>query len=404
MKKLHRAWIVTIGCCLIQAGILGLIVNCRGIFFSPICTSLGIDLSAFTLYGVFYGVSCCIAIPFVPPVLNKVNLNILFAVLTICMSFLIISCSLFCEVWQWYVVASLQGICSAFLFSITTATLINNWFYEKKGLALGIASAAPGVTGALFNPIGASIINQFGWRIGYCFFGCMFLVIVLPAAFMVKLKPGKKESPIGEKKRAFDTDNGCSISDVKKMPAFYLMIVFSAIASTLTCYTQMLNNYGKSLGFSLSISSMLVSLSMLGGVLLKFVVGIVQDRKGVKKALSAASFFLLCAYMALLLGRINLLSYLGSFLSGTPMALTMVVMPVMVSQLFGNKDYSKIYGYITMSGNLFASLGITIFGAVIDSWGFTSSQILCVFLSLCIFVLGTVSFFFCRMKYMVKSH
>ncbi len=398
MKKLHRAWIVTIGCCLIQGGILGLVVNCRGIFFSPICSSLGIDLSAFTLYGVFYGVLCCIAIPFVPTVLSKVNLNILFAVLTICMSALIISCSLFFEVWQWHVVASLQGICSAFLFSITTATLINNWFNEKKGLALGIASAAPGVTGALFNPIGASIINQFGWRTGYCFFGCMFLVMVLPAAFMVKLKPGEGESPVGVEKSVLDSDNGCSVSDVKKMPAFYLLILFSAMASTLTCYTQMLNNYGKSLGYSLSISSMLVSLSMLGGILLKFVVGIVQDRKGVKRALTAACLFLLCAYIALLLGRINLLSYLGSFLSGTPMALTMVVLPVMVSQLFGNKDYSKIYGYITMSGNLFASLGITIFGAVIDSWGFAFSQILCVFLSFFIFVLGIISFCLCRKK------
>jgi len=398
MKKLHRAWIVTIGCCLIQGGILGLVVNCRGIFFSPICSGLGIDLSAFTLYGVFYGVLCCIAIPFVPTVLSKVNLNILFAVLTISMSALIISCSLFSEVWQWYVVASLQGICSAFLFSITTATLINNWFNEKKGLALGIASAAPGVTGALFNPIGASIINQFGWRTGYCFFGCMFLVMVLPAAFMVKLKPGEGESPIGVEKSVLDSDNGCSVSDVKKMPAFYLLILFSAMASTLTCYTQMLNNYGKSLGYSLSISSMLVSLSMLGGILLKFVVGIVQDRKGVKKAMVAACLFLLCAYIALLLGRISLLSYLGSFLSGTPMALTMVVLPVMVSQLFGNKDYSTIYGYITMSGNLFASLGITIFGAVIDSWGFASSQIFCVFLSFFIFMLGIISFCLCRKK------
>lgn len=392
MKKLHRAWIVTIGCCLIQAGVLGLVVNCRGIFFSPICASLGIDLSAFTLYGVFYGISCCIAIPFVPSVFNKVNLNILFAVLTISMSALILNCSLFTEVWQWYVVASLQGICSAFLFSITTATLINNWFNERKGLALGIASAAPGVTGALFNPIGSSIINQFGWRSGYCFFGFMFLVMVLPASFMVKLKPGEKESPIGAEKIAGDSNNGCSASDVKKMPAFYLLIVFSAMASTLTCYTQMLNNYGTSLGYSLSKSAMLVSLSMLGGILLKFVVGIVQDRKGVRKALTAVSSFLLCAYLALLTGRVNLFVYVGSFLSGAPMAVTMVVMPVLVRELFGNKDYSKVYGYITMPGNLFASFGITIFGAVIDYRGFASSQIFCVVLSILIFLLGIVSF------------
>lgn len=398
MRKLHKAWIVTIGCCLIQGGILGLVVNCRGIFFSPICTGLGIDLSAFTLYGVFYGAACCLAIPFVPSVFKRTNLNVLFALLTLAMSSLIFSCSLFRKVWQWYVVASLEGICSAFLFSITTATLINNWFIEKKGLALGIASAAPGLTGAIFNPLGAAVISRYGWRTGYSFFALMFLLMVLPASFMVKLEPGENERALGVEKIKGSDNDGFTISEVKKMPSFYLLILFSALASTLTCYTQMLNNYGSSLGYEVRISSMLVSLSMLGGILLKFVVGIIQDRKGVGKALSAAFIFLLISYLMLIAGRINLCMYAGSFLSGTPMALTMVVLPVLVRTLFGNREYSTIFGYITMSGNLFSSLGITIFGTVIDYCGFTSSQILSVLLSISIFILGTASIRLCQKR------
>ncbi len=398
MKRLHKAWIVTIGCCLIQGGVLGLVVNCRGIFFSPICNSLQIDLSAFTLYGVFYGLFCYIAIPFVSGIFNKVNLNAMFGACTLIMSALIFSCSLFTEVWQWYVIAALQGVCSAFLFSITTATLINNWFIDKKGLALGIASAAPGIIGALFNPLGASVISHFGWRTGYCFFALIFLVMVLPSSFLVKLKPGEKENPFGVEKITSVSDDGYSVSEVKRMPEFYLLILFSAIASTLTCYPQMLSNYGNSLGHSVSFASMLVSLSMLGGILLKLLVGVVQDKKDVAESLTTASFFLVCSYLALLAGRNNIFIFTGSFLSGTPMALTMVVLPVLVRKLFGNKDYSKIFGYITMSGNLFASLGITIFGTTIDHCGFASSLVLCVFLSVLIFLLGSTSIRLCRTR------
>ncbi len=390
MRKLDRAWTVAAGCCLIQAGILGLVVNCRGIFFTPICTDLGLDLSAFTLYGVFYGVFCSASIPLVSRIFNRVNLKVMFASCSVLMSALLFACAFFSEVWQWYLAAAMEGICGAFLYSITTATLINNWFLEKKGLALGIAGAAPGITGALFNPLGASVIRSFGWRTGYMFFALSFLLMVFPSSFMVKLRPGDNEKALGEERRT-ETSEGCTASQAKRMPSFYLMIVFSAAASALTCYTQMLNSYGESLGYDAAVSSVLVSFSMIGNIVLKFIVGIVQDRKGEKKALAATFLFLVLSYFSLLCGRMKAFIFIGSFLSGAPMALTMVVLPVLVRKLFGNRDYSRIFGYITMSGNLFASLGITLFGFVIDKSGFASSQILCILLSVLILLLGTAS-------------
>lgn len=52
--SIHYAWIVMIGCCFLQAGALGAIMNSGGIFFVPICEDLGFDRGALALYLTFY--------------------------------------------------------------------------------------------------------------------------------------------------------------------------------------------------------------------------------------------------------------------------------------------------------------------------------------------------------------
>ena len=40
-KKIHRAWIILIGCCFLQAGGTGAILLSAGVFYVPICNELG---------------------------------------------------------------------------------------------------------------------------------------------------------------------------------------------------------------------------------------------------------------------------------------------------------------------------------------------------------------------------
>ena len=40
-KKIHYAWFILAGCCIMQGASLGLINNCSGVFYSPVCEVLG---------------------------------------------------------------------------------------------------------------------------------------------------------------------------------------------------------------------------------------------------------------------------------------------------------------------------------------------------------------------------
>jgi len=43
-NRLHYAWFILAGCCILQGATLGLINNCAGVFYSPICKELGFEL------------------------------------------------------------------------------------------------------------------------------------------------------------------------------------------------------------------------------------------------------------------------------------------------------------------------------------------------------------------------
>ena len=44
-KKIHYAWFILAGCCIMQGASLGLINNCSGVFYSPVCQDLGFEMT-----------------------------------------------------------------------------------------------------------------------------------------------------------------------------------------------------------------------------------------------------------------------------------------------------------------------------------------------------------------------
>ena len=49
-NRLHYAWFILAGCCILQGATLGLINNCAGVFYSPICKELGFELGKLLLW------------------------------------------------------------------------------------------------------------------------------------------------------------------------------------------------------------------------------------------------------------------------------------------------------------------------------------------------------------------
>ena len=384
-NRSHRPWKIVAGCCCIQGSVLGLLVNCRGLFFEPVCADLGFNIGGFTAYGLLYGLACVIAIPTAAKVLERYDLRVTLTLSSVFMALGQALFGSFTRQWHWYAAAALQGMASAFLFSLTTPLLINNWFTQKRGMMLAITGMSSGAVAAIMNPIGSMVIEQLGWRAGYCFFGLLFLLMTLPATiFWLRLRPRTAEPPSG----------GSSLSGFQgnvwrtiRQPGFLLLIVITGVANLLTCYSQMLSSYGTAIGLTASACAMLLSLSMVGNVLLKLLLGAIHDLANALTAVMVGIGLLSLGFLLMLTNGRGIMLSIASFLMGTPMAITTVIVPLLVSEFFGSDGYSQKYAYVTMSANLCSSLGISVFGAIVSLGGYPLSQLTGLILAICVGVL-----------------
>ena len=113
-RKIHFAWVIALACLCNQAGVLGVIANCRGMFFSPICQDLGFSLGELTFYATLYGIATAVAIPIAAKVIPNCNLRLVMGIAGIVMATSELIQAWFTKVWQWYVVGAVQGTCCAF--------------------------------------------------------------------------------------------------------------------------------------------------------------------------------------------------------------------------------------------------------------------------------------------------
>ena len=164
--KIHRAWFMLFGCCMLQAGSLGMIHNCRGIFFAPVIRDLGFGMGAFTFFMLFFGVFSCLILPFMGRLFARVNIRLLLSGASIVFAGTAAAMGLFHSLPAFYIAGAVQGLAGAFLMFFPAPLILGNWFKKKSGLAIGISSACSGIAGMIGNPVCNAVIERFGWRIG----------------------------------------------------------------------------------------------------------------------------------------------------------------------------------------------------------------------------------------------
>lgn len=72
---LHYAWVIMIACCFIQAGQLGIIMNCGGIFLQPVSSSIGCGRGDLAIYMTLQAWALALTMPLVGKWLPTKNIN-----------------------------------------------------------------------------------------------------------------------------------------------------------------------------------------------------------------------------------------------------------------------------------------------------------------------------------------
>ena len=75
-RRLHKAWIILIGCILFQGGTTGILNNCLGVFYTAICTDLGFRTGDLSMYATIRSIVMALTMPFTMQLLRRYPLKL----------------------------------------------------------------------------------------------------------------------------------------------------------------------------------------------------------------------------------------------------------------------------------------------------------------------------------------
>jgi MFS family permease len=382
-KQKIYPWLIVIGCCFMQMAGIGTFVDACGVFYRPAAEGLGISVGDYSLYLTFLFVGTIPSALLVGKLIHRFDVRLLIGVNVIICALTLAFMGYYPFMWCRYIAGFIFGFSGGFFFMIMTPILINNWFVRRKGLAMGIAMASSGVGAAMLSPLITILVAYIGWQLAYVCVGIFVMIMILPWNFLVfRLEPNDK----GLKPFGWKLEDNKSLAHKKEslkpgIPSRFAVRTISYICACafVGCiaifagYNSHLNAFGQTLGYSALVSSTLLTAVSIGSILEKFIMGLLYDYIGIYKVIWINCLLLAAGLFILATQKELWLLYIGAGLFGTQNSLVAVQTPLLIRELFGDRDYSRLYAYTRVGVGALGLLGPIMIATIYNGTGSYSS-------------------------------
>ncbi|MGH8336749.1 MAG: MFS transporter, partial [Gammaproteobacteria bacterium] len=246
--------------------------------------------------------------------------------------------------------------CSTILFGIglgastwlAASVVIANWFGERRGTVLGLATAGMESGGMAMSMLAGYMITHSGWRAAYLALSIPALVIVVPLlAFVVRTRPiDQRGRTVAEAGRALP---GLEVAEALRTRAFWMLAVAecaygAAVGGTfihLVAYLQLLN-YREAT--AVMVVSILLGMAAIG----KPTMGLLGDKIGGRNALGVGFILMAGAILSLLNLRHPALLIPYMLLAGLSGAAPVALVPMVLAETLGLRRFGTLFGWIGM--------------------------------------------------------
>ena len=193
-SSLHYRWII-LGVTFVTLGLTSTIVHSFSIFFVALLKefrwSRSITAGAFSLFLILYGIIC----PFAGSIVDRFGPRRVLVLGSLLWGTGLALCSLIHSWGQFYIFFGvIAAIGAGFTGWVPTATVIQNWFAEKRGLAIGVLSSGIGIGIFVWIPTIQYLINGIGWRMAYRVMAFFIPLVVITMTIIFLKKPPRRTS------------------------------------------------------------------------------------------------------------------------------------------------------------------------------------------------------------------
>ncbi|MGE4272530.1 MAG: MFS transporter [Desulfitobacterium sp.] len=371
-----RHWLVMIGACLIMSAV-ALGTTCLGFFVKPITTELGYSRGAFTLYVSLITLTSIFALPVFGKQIPKYGIKKLVIVGGIWCSLAFVGLSFAKSLLSFYIAGAFLGVMLFCITSMASIVLVNIWFVAKKGLVLGIVAACSGVSGAIFSMLLPNFIITYGWRNSYLLLAAsMFILTVLPALFFITDAPQK----VGLMPYGYDAtqkiagqsggtaQTGVPYNKAIKSPQFYILYLGIALCGIILGVSSHLPANFMGNGLTPTQTGSLMSIMMMSMIVVKILEGVMNDKLGSITTTGIIATLAVVAFIIMPSASFGILS-IAMVLYSFEAAFIGIVPPLMTGQIFGQRDYSGIWGIYATAGSVGMTIGTPLWGIIYDVTG-----------------------------------
>lgn len=189
-RNVHYGWVM-VGVTFLTAVISAGTVGAPGVFIVPLQTEFGWSTaeisSALSIRFVLFGLMA----PFAAALHNRYGLrNVTLSALVIVASALVMSLAMK-NLWQLMLLWGIAvGIGTGMTALVLGATVASRWFVARRGLAVGILTAAVATGQLVFLPLLANLTERMGWRVALGLMCGMLALAALAVSLLMRDRPG----------------------------------------------------------------------------------------------------------------------------------------------------------------------------------------------------------------------
>ena len=387
-KGFHYAYVILASIAL-QKFIVCAENTTSGLFLLPLTRALGVSQGSYMFYQtVQYGVMALTSM-LMPKLTARFRYMTLNRIGLVCMFLGLICMSRAQNVYMFYLAGLLDGLGLVVCNLLLMGTLIPRWFKSRMGVMMATVTLLFTLPGLVLSPVVSwlldrpSVLGMESWRGTYLILSLLPVTVgLLNAFFVLRESPASMGlSPCGEDDAAAPgravlsgSGEGVSRHDALHSSSCVLLALALILWNVIATINPYIASYAATspaaaaAGFDLK-GFVGVAIS-IGGLTGAYLIGAANDRFGAKGGVAVGCACGSAGAALLVLGAGQAVWVLaGAVLLSMYVALSNVQLPVMVSDMYGRRDYDRLFPLFTSFGSWFGAFSASMWGLLYDATG-----------------------------------
>lgn len=344
----------------------------------PMARELGVGLSAVMVFNSLMAVSGVFAMSLLAPALFR-RIGVRGSIITggLWMAAVMAAVSLVHNLVLLYALGFAAGLSFGIATSMAASMLVNTWFEARRGTVMGAVFAVSGLGGISAGIALPALVSGAGWRPGFLVLaGLLVVLVVLPGIFLVRSQPsdvGLRPFCAPDEPEASGTEEvhlpGVPARQAFRTPQFAALALSLVLVATVLAVQQHFAPLMVEHGVPLPLAGSLISLMALASVFANILLGMLNDRRGTLGVVLLALASLALAMVAYVFSSGFAPLAASTVLFAVGAAFPGVLIPIVVMQVFGLRDYPVILGPTMAMMPAGISIGTPLWGIALDATG-----------------------------------